>query len=125
MKINAIIASLEGIDSDLLNNAEFMTTALKAAVTAGGFELLHLYVHQFTPQGLTATAVLGESHISLHSWPEDGALFVDVATCSGAMPTEAAFRYLCDAYCPTSVDRRDAYVQSRQAVPQSMCACSG
>jgi S-adenosylmethionine decarboxylase len=31
---------------------------------------------------VTACAVVGESHLALHSWPEEGRLFVDVASCS-------------------------------------------
>lgn len=114
MQIDAIVASFEGIEPELLNDADTMRGALHAAVAAGGFQLLNLYLHQFQPQGLTATAVLSESHIALHSWPEDGALFVDLATCSGPAPTEAAFRRLCAVYSPTFVDRRDVDLSSRR-----------
>ena len=28
--------------------------------------------HKFDPQGVTAVALLAESHISIHTWPENG-----------------------------------------------------
>jgi S-adenosylmethionine decarboxylase len=36
----------------------------------------------FSPQGITACAIVSESHLALHSWPEKGRLFVDIASCS-------------------------------------------
>ncbi len=105
MQLSIIVATIEGASFKDLNNPTLMEQSLTAAVEAGGFTLLHRYVHEFKPQGLTAMAVLSESHISLHSWPEEGILFVDLATCSGQEATEAAFNALCDHF-PHSIIRR-------------------
>lgn len=114
MQIDAIVATLQGVSFARLNDRDLMERALKTAVDAGGFTQLHLYIHAFAPQGLTGTVVLSESHIALHSWPEDGALFVDLATCSGMAATEAAFRALCDIYEATDVERHDVSMHSRR-----------
>ena len=37
--------------------------------------------HQFTPQGISVVAVLAESHLSIHTWPELGYAALDVYTC--------------------------------------------
>jgi S-adenosylmethionine/arginine decarboxylase-like enzyme len=34
--------------------------------------VLALTVHRFEPQGVTAIALLAESHLSIHTWPEHG-----------------------------------------------------
>ena len=44
--------------------------ALRACVHACKATLLHLHVHRFQPQGVSGVAVLAESHISVHTWPE-------------------------------------------------------
>jgi S-adenosylmethionine decarboxylase proenzyme len=47
---------------------------------------VELYVIQtiskkFDPQGVTVVCLLAESHISIHTWPEEGRAAVDVYTC--------------------------------------------
>jgi len=98
MQLAVIVATLEGCSFDSLNDPQRFETALREAIAAGGFTMLHHHVHQFAPQGVTAAAVLSESHIALHSWPEDGVLFVDLATCSSAEATRAAFNALCACF---------------------------
>ena len=43
--------------------------------------LLDLRVYPFTPQGVTGVAILSESHLMIHTWPEHGYAAVDVFTC--------------------------------------------
>ncbi len=50
-------------------------------ITACGATLLHLHTHQFSPQGITGVAVLAESHIALHTWPEHGYAAFDMFLC--------------------------------------------
>ncbi len=49
----------------------------------------------FTPHGVTVLALLAESHASIHSYPERGAMFVDVFTCGDSADAEYAVRLLC------------------------------
>ena len=49
---------------------------------AAGATLLHIHLHHFTPNGgVSGVAVLAESHISIHSWPEYGYAALDVFMC--------------------------------------------
>ena len=48
--------------------------------------LLDLVSHKFEPQGVTAVAMLSESHISIHTWPEKGEAAVDIFTCGDCEP---------------------------------------
>ena len=75
------------------------------AVIEGKMTLLNLITHKFEPQGITAVALLSESHISIHTWPEDGSCAVDVYTCgSNARP-----RLACD-YIIKELDCQDPRV---------------
>ena len=38
--------------------------------------------HKFNPHGLTKIAILSESHIAIHTYPEAGAVTVTFSTCS-------------------------------------------
>lgn len=87
------LAMLEGASHAALDDEAAMRAALERAVTAGSFTLYDLRVVRFSPQGVTAAAIVGESHLALHSWPEEGRLFIDVASCSN----EASVRDAVDA----------------------------
>lgn len=63
---------------------------LEAAVAAGPFTHMETVVVSFTPAGVTGCAVVGESHIAVHTWPEEGRLFLDVASCSTRESTRRA-----------------------------------
>ncbi len=64
-----------------LNCAELLEKALLESVDACGAHLLDLRVHTFSPQGVTGVAVVSESHIMIHTWPELNYAAVDVFTC--------------------------------------------
>jgi len=70
-----------------LNNIEKMEQALRESVIAAHATLLHIHLHHFTPyEGISGVAVLAESHISVHTWPERGYAAFDVFMCGNADP---------------------------------------
>jgi S-adenosylmethionine decarboxylase len=120
MQLSIIVATLEGCPFDAIDDPALIDRALTEAITAGGFTLIHKHVHQFEPQGVTGAAVLSESHIAVHSWPEEGVLFIDLATCSGDAATNAAFERLCAVIPHATVRRHDVgYRGATPALPRS------
>ena len=120
MNLSVIVATLEGCPFDLLDDPTFVEHLLSEAVRAGGFTLLHHHVHRFSPQGVTGAAVLSESHVAVHSWPEHGLLFVDLATCSGEAATHAAFARICELVPHATIQRRDIDYQGHDGVAPSL-----
>src|SRR5919106_901097 len=60
-------------DGEHFDDVGVIELALRRAVRAAGATLLHLHLHEFTAGGGGfAGARLGESHISIHTWPERG-----------------------------------------------------
>ena len=53
--------------------------------------------NKFDPQGVTAIALLAESHISIHTWPESNYSAVDIFTCGKNMMPELASQYLLES----------------------------
>jgi S-adenosylmethionine decarboxylase len=74
---------------EILNDAEAIRAALVEAVANAGATLIELCVHRFSPIGVTATATLAESHIALHTWPEDGYFAADLFFCGSGNPKRA------------------------------------
>jgi S-adenosylmethionine decarboxylase len=84
------ILELNGCPAELLDDRDFVLEAVREAAIAADLTLLGEVSHGFTPQGVTALALLSESHISVHTWPELGYAAADVFTCGEhANPREA------------------------------------
>ncbi|TGG82715.1 MAG: adenosylmethionine decarboxylase [Aphanocapsa feldmannii 277cV] len=84
------ILELYGCDVDRLNDEALIRETLTNAAKRAGATLLKLVTHPFEPQGVTGLALLAESHISIHTWPETGYAAVDVFTCGDhTMPQRA------------------------------------
>ncbi len=55
--------------------------ALERGIAASGATICDVSVKEFEPSGLTALYLLSESHVSVHTYPEQNSLFVDAFTC--------------------------------------------
>jgi S-adenosylmethionine decarboxylase len=84
------IFELQDGNPNLLDNEDFIKEALTKAADAAGATLLGIVSHKFEPQGVTAIALLSESHISIHSYPEYGYAAVDAFTCGEHTNPESA-----------------------------------
>ncbi|MGE3918899.1 MAG: adenosylmethionine decarboxylase [Hyphomicrobiaceae bacterium] len=70
-----------------LDDLKHVERTLKRCVDVAGATLLHIHLHHFTPNGgVSGVAVLSESHISIHSWPEANYAALDVFMCGDAKP---------------------------------------
>ena len=76
-----------------LDNLALVDGAMRQAVEAVGATLLRLDLHHFEPNGgVSGVALLAESHISIHTWPETGFAAIDIFVCG-----------TCDAYLSVPV----------------------
>jgi len=109
MRLVVALAVFEGIPRDFLDDPVALRATLDSAVARGGFTPFETVVVKFTPHGVTACAVVGESHLALHSWPEEGRLFFDVASCGG----RAGVRGAIDAILASLPEGRLAVLDER------------
>ncbi|WP_300456831.1 adenosylmethionine decarboxylase [Desulfobacula sp.] len=73
-----------------LDNLQLMEDALRECVRKSLATLLHIHLHHFTPNGgISGVAVLAESHISVHTWPEREFAAFDIFMCGKAKPEES------------------------------------
>ena len=84
------ILELYQCDNAKLNDEAFIRTTITSSAKIAGATLINLVTHSFKPQGVTGLALLAESHISIHTWPEIGYAAIDVFTCGDhTMPEKA------------------------------------
>ncbi|MDX1515080.1 MAG: adenosylmethionine decarboxylase [Gammaproteobacteria bacterium] len=87
-----------------LDEIEHIERTLRDAVAASGATLLHVHLHRFTPNGgVSGVAVLAESHISIHTWPERDYAALDVFMCGDAHP-ERTLEVFRRAFAPEKLD---------------------
>ena len=92
-----LLLELYSCDSEKLNDESFLRCTLNRAAKLAKATVLNLISNKFEPQGVTAIALLAESHISIHTWPESNYCAVDIFTCGKNMKPELASEYLIDA----------------------------
>lgn len=82
-----LLADLHGADPAWLGDAAAIEAVLRGAALAAGARILHGHFHTFgAGGGVTGVLLLAESHISIHTWPEDRFAAVDVFMCGAARP---------------------------------------
>lgn len=69
-----------------LDNALEIRKILFDAAERAEMRVLNVFHKQFDPQGCTVVIALAESHISCHTWPEEGCISADVFTCGDKNP---------------------------------------
>lgn len=80
---------IEVVNGHGLDSESRIQQAFRDCVDVCGATLLHIHTHKFSPQGVSGVAVLAESHISVHTWPEIGYGAFDVFMCGDADPWRA------------------------------------
>ena len=92
-----LLLELYRCDFEKLNDESFLRCTLTRAAKLANATVLNLISNKFKPQGVTAIALLAESHISIHTWPESSYSAVDIFTCGQNMLPELASKYLIEA----------------------------
>ena len=105
------ILELYDCDKGKLNDEAFIRTKITSAAKSAGATLINLISHHFEPQGVTGLALLAESHISIHTWPENGYAAIDIFTCGDHTMPEKACQFLYNAllakeYSLTNLNRK-------------------
>jgi S-adenosylmethionine decarboxylase len=89
-------------DSAWLTDAARLGAACVQAVHAAGLQAVAQLFHAFPataqgPAGVTATVLLAESHLCVHTWPEQRGVTLDVYVCNFGGDHSAKAHALMDA----------------------------
>ncbi len=90
-----IAGEFKGCSSDILNCPETLEQLINKAITDSGMMMVNIISHRFDPVGITVAAILSESHVVVHTYPEAEHASVDIYTCSfNPEPPRRLFEYL-------------------------------
>jgi S-adenosylmethionine decarboxylase len=110
-----VLAELSFCDPSTLNDAEALEALLRTAAADSGATLIKMDVHRFQPYGMSGVAILAESHLAVHTWPELGYAAVDAFTCGDHVNPDVAVRVLSAGFraqsCTTMQINRGMHLQ--------------
>jgi len=89
-----LLLEVYNVNFDLLNDTISLVETMKRGIERAKMTILNVYPHKFEPQGCTIVIALAESHVSCHSWPEEGCISIDVYTCGEKNPKLIALELL-------------------------------
>jgi len=77
-----IIAEFINCSNGILNDEKILEQTLKTAIKKVGLKCKKIVSHHFYPLGVTTIAIISESHIAIHTYPEVRHASIDIFTCS-------------------------------------------
>lgn len=112
-----LTADLHGCADDraALTDPQALRTLCLSSVAAAGLTPVGELFHRFAPAvpggaaGVTGVVLLAESHLAVHTWPEQQAVTLDVYVCNFGADNSARARQLLaalvEAFAPQHVER--------------------
>lgn len=97
-----IIAELYGVSKELISDEIEVRKIIEEVVKEVEFTKVGSIYKQFNPHGVTGVVLIGESHISVHTWPEYELVNLDIFTCGDACKIEKAFKLFLQKFKPKS-----------------------
>lgn len=88
-----VYGSLYECDPNILKDREALEKIVKDAVTIGNMTLLDIKSWKIG-DGVSVVAIVLESHITIHTWPEYNFATVDVYSCGAHTDPKRAFQYI-------------------------------
>lgn len=89
-----LLLEVYDVKFDLLNDGISIQETMENGIRRAGMTILNIFQHCFYPQGVTIVITLAESHVSCHTWPENGSIAIDVYTCGERNPKIIAIEML-------------------------------
>jgi S-adenosylmethionine decarboxylase len=106
-----VFGNLYGVDSFLLKDLAATKEIILKAAELGNLHIIDVIEKQFniinSPDlgGVSVIALLVESHIAVHTWPESNYVTVDIYSCGKDSKPEAALDYIVSKFSPADVEK--------------------
>ncbi|WP_175060373.1 adenosylmethionine decarboxylase [Thermococcus sp. 2319x1] len=92
------VVEASGCDPEVLKDPNKIREIFLEAAKVGNMEVKASYFFRFSPTGVSGVVIVAESHISVHTWPEEGYAALDVYTCGEKADPEKAVDYILEKF---------------------------
>ncbi len=79
---------------EIIGNVQEMQKILVEAARQANTQVWSVSFHCFPPNGVSGVVVISESHLSIHTWPEENYMALDIYTCGEQSLPEVAVKYV-------------------------------
>lgn len=88
-----VVLDIFGCCCDELEDTDCILNKLEGVTELLDTKIVSKTYHKFEPQGLSAAFIISASHITIHTWPENGYIGVDIFTCSECFDKDIVVDY--------------------------------
>lgn len=99
-----IIIEFYECDCDFMSDADEHRKMFKNATESGNLNIVNECYHQFSPIGLTACAILSESNLNVHTYPEYYYVAINLFYCGKDVTPENCIQVMFDFYKPERIE---------------------
>lgn len=92
-----VLGDLYDCDGAALDDLPTVEAAMREAARRAGATIVTDVVHRFSPQGVSGVVVIAESHLTIHTWPEERYAAIDLFTCGNTVRPELGVAHLVEA----------------------------
>jgi len=89
-----LVIDLYQVSPSVLKDSEFLLKLLERAASESGATIIKSFAHRFSLQGVSCVVVIGESHVTIHTWPEKNYAALDFFSCSSLIDLDKAIRII-------------------------------
>jgi S-adenosylmethionine decarboxylase len=89
-----LLAEYYGCDPSLLDDLAVVEELVLGAAAAAGAQVMAVRLHRFSPQGVSGMAILAESHLAVHTWPEHGFASIELYLCGSSADPQRGHEHL-------------------------------
>ena len=76
-----LILDCYGCSTQVLDNPQELELVMLKTAKKIKAKVLKSYFHKYIPQGVSGMVLIAESHLSIHTWPEQEYAAIDIFTC--------------------------------------------
>ena len=91
---NHLIIDLYGCDYDEINSEKIISEYFEELVLILETDIRKKIIYKFEPQGISAAYIIAASHMTIHTWPEEGYAGIDIFTCTQSWDKEKIVKHL-------------------------------
>ena len=117
-----LVLEMWDCDREILNNAKRLREILRRAAEEARATVIRVFCHEFNPKGITGVALLAESHLAIHTWPDEGYAAADIFTCGQHTDPQLAAQHLISslkAKDSTTFELKRGSMRTREVAQQS------
>lgn len=101
------LADLYKCDIEYLDSVDKIKELLETSCREANLTVVESKFHKFLPIGISGICILSESHVTIHTWPENGFVSIDAFTCGTKMNPSLVCKIIAEKLNSKKIDIKE------------------